>query len=68
VEQPTSVAHAARVESASPAVSFEHVTFAFDDHVVLRDVSFTIPRGGMSIVLGASGSGKSQGACCVISG
>jgi phospholipid/cholesterol/gamma-HCH transport system ATP-binding protein len=59
VEQPTSVAHAARVESASPAVSFEHVTFAFDDHVVLRDVSFTIPRGGMSIVLGASGSGKS---------
>lgn len=43
----------------SPAVAFEHVTFAFDDHVVLRDISFAIPRGGMSILLGASWSGKS---------
>ena len=46
-------------ERAAPAVVFEHVTFGFDDHVVLRDISFTIPRGGMSILLGASGSGKS---------
>ena len=45
--------------TTSPAVAFEHVTFAFDDHVVLRDISFAIPRGGMSILLGASGSGKS---------
>ena len=42
-----------------PAVVFDHVSFAFDDHPVLRDISFTIPRGGMRIVLGASGSGKS---------
>jgi phospholipid/cholesterol/gamma-HCH transport system ATP-binding protein len=35
------------------------VSFAFDDLVVLRDISFTIPRGGMTILLGASGSGKS---------
>jgi phospholipid/cholesterol/gamma-HCH transport system ATP-binding protein len=46
-------------ERASPALAFERVTFAFDDHVVLRDVSFRIPRGSMSILLGASGSGKS---------
>jgi phospholipid/cholesterol/gamma-HCH transport system ATP-binding protein len=45
--------------AASPAVQFEHVSFAFDDHAVLRDVSFTVPRGTMRIVLGASGSGKS---------
>jgi phospholipid/cholesterol/gamma-HCH transport system ATP-binding protein len=45
---------------ASPsAVVFDHVSFAFDEHVVLRDVSFTLPRGGMKILLGASGSGKS---------
>ena len=39
----------------SPAVVFDHVTFAFDEHVVLSDVSFTIPRGSMTILLGASG-------------
>jgi len=43
----------------SPAVAFEHVSFAFDEHVVLRDVSFTVPRGAMRILLGASGAGKS---------
>lgn len=32
---------------------------AFDDHQVLRDVSFTIPKGSMRILLGASGTGKS---------
>jgi phospholipid/cholesterol/gamma-HCH transport system ATP-binding protein len=42
-----------------PAVAFDRVSFAFDDHVVLRDVSFTIPRGGMKIMFGASGAGKS---------
>lgn len=43
----------------SPAVAFEHVSFAFDDHVVLRDVSFVVPTGSMRIMLGASGAGKS---------
>lgn len=42
-----------------PAVTFEHVSFAYDDHVVLRDVSFTVPLGSMRILLGASGAGKS---------
>jgi phospholipid/cholesterol/gamma-HCH transport system ATP-binding protein len=45
--------------TASPAVVFENVSFAFDDHIVLRDVSFTVPQGSMRILLGASGSGKS---------
>jgi phospholipid/cholesterol/gamma-HCH transport system ATP-binding protein len=43
----------------TPAVLFEHVSLAFDDHEVLRDVSFTIPKGSMRILLGASGTGKS---------
>jgi phospholipid/cholesterol/gamma-HCH transport system ATP-binding protein len=46
-------------DTTSPAVGFDHVTFAFDEHVVLNDVSFTIPRGSMRILLGASGAGKS---------
>ena len=42
-----------------PAVVVEHVSFAFDDYVVLRDVSFTVPKGSMTMLLGASGAGKS---------
>jgi phospholipid/cholesterol/gamma-HCH transport system ATP-binding protein len=44
---------------ASPAVVFDHVSFAFDEHVVLRDISFSVPKGAMRILLGASGAGKS---------
>ena len=32
---------------------------AFDDHVVLKDLSFTVPKGDMRILFGASGAGKS---------
>jgi phospholipid/cholesterol/gamma-HCH transport system ATP-binding protein len=45
--------------SSSPAVVFDKVSFAFDDHVILHEVSFSVPRGSMSILLGASGAGKS---------
>jgi len=41
------------------AVAFENVSLAFDENVVLRDLSFTVPKGSMRILLGASGAGKS---------
>ena len=41
------------------AVVFGHVSFAFDDQVVLQDLSFVVPKGSMTILLGPSGSGKS---------
>ena len=47
------------MRSRAPVVSFENVSLAFDDNVVLRDLSFTVPAGRMKILLGASGSGKS---------
>jgi len=43
----------------SPIVVVDHVSFAFDDHVVLRDISFSVPKGNLRFLLGASGSGKS---------
>jgi phospholipid/cholesterol/gamma-HCH transport system ATP-binding protein len=42
-----------------PVVVFKHVSLAFDDTVVLRDVSFTLEKGHTKIILGASGAGKS---------
>jgi phospholipid/cholesterol/gamma-HCH transport system ATP-binding protein len=45
--------------AALSAVVFDKVSFAFDDHVVLRDISFSVPTGSMKVLLGASGSGKS---------
>ena len=55
-EQPAIAPGVDRDLDATPAVTFEHVSFAYDDHVVLRDVSFTVPRGSMRILLGASGA------------
>ena len=42
-----------------PAVVFDKVSLAFDENVVLRDVSFSLLPGHTKIILGASGSGKS---------
>jgi len=44
---------------AVPVVSFDEVSLAFDDLVVLDRVTFTLETGKMKIVLGASGAGKS---------
>jgi phospholipid/cholesterol/gamma-HCH transport system ATP-binding protein len=42
-----------------PMIVFDHVQLAFDENVVLKDVSFTLLSGRTKIILGASGSGKS---------
>jgi len=46
-------------EAGAPVVVFDKVQLAFDDKVVLRDLSFTLLKGHTKIILGASGSGKS---------
>jgi phospholipid/cholesterol/gamma-HCH transport system ATP-binding protein len=43
----------------APVVVFEHVSLAFDDKVILKDVSFELCAGHTKIILGASGAGKS---------
>jgi phospholipid/cholesterol/gamma-HCH transport system ATP-binding protein len=46
-------------QQAAPIVVFDNVTLAFDDLVVLKDVSFTLMTGHTKIIMGASGAGKS---------
>jgi phospholipid/cholesterol/gamma-HCH transport system ATP-binding protein len=46
-------------EVGAPVVVFDQVQLAFDDKVVLRNISFTLISGHTKIILGASGSGKS---------
>ncbi len=43
----------------APALVLDRVSLAFDDNVILRDVSFSVGVGKMKVLLGASGSGKS---------
>jgi phospholipid/cholesterol/gamma-HCH transport system ATP-binding protein len=40
-------------------IVFDRVSLAFDDNVVLREISFCLQAGHMKVLLGASGSGKS---------
>ena len=46
-------------EPGAPVVMFDQVELAFDEKVVLRNISFTLISGHTKIILGASGSGKS---------
>jgi len=42
-----------------PIVVFDDVSLAFDEKVILRNISFTLKTGHTKIFLGASGAGKS---------
>lgn len=46
-------------DQTTAAVVFENVSLAFDDKVILKEISFELLPGHMKIVLGASGAGKS---------
>ncbi len=50
---------AASSAPSGPVVSIQNVTMRFGMHTVLKDVSFDVPRGEISAVLGPSGTGKS---------
>ena len=58
-----SIPRSAELEEAlgpgSPIVVLDKVSLAFDEKVILRDISFTLLKGHTKIILGASGSGKS---------
>jgi len=47
-----------RQPSLNKGCRFEHVTFAHTDIPVVKDASFTIPTGGITVLQGPSGAGK----------
>jgi ATP-binding cassette subfamily B protein len=47
------------VAQISGRIEFRHLTFAYGDEVVLRDVSAVLPAGTTTAIVGATGSGKS---------
>ncbi len=44
--------------TSSPLIEFRHVRFGYGERVILDDVSFTVPRGKVTALMGASGGGK----------
>jgi len=56
---PTLSAREALDAIGAPVVVFDRVSLAFDEKVILQNVSFTLIKGHTKIFLGASGAGKS---------
>ena len=54
-EQPSKVSEG----PPSPILVFENVSLAFDEKVVLEDISFRLERGETKAIFGVAGSGKS---------
>jgi ATP-binding cassette subfamily B protein len=47
------------IGSVEGEVEFRSLTFSFGDTAVLRGISFTVPKGTTTAIVGATGSGKS---------
>ncbi len=45
--------------SDTPAIEVRHLTMQYGDHVIMKDLNFTIKRGEVFVIMGGSGSGKS---------
>jgi phospholipid/cholesterol/gamma-HCH transport system ATP-binding protein len=43
----------------APHIRVEHLTMAYGTFVIMRDLTFTVRRGAVFIIMGGSGSGKS---------
>ena len=48
-----------------PIIEIKHLSKAFGDHVVLKDINFKVNKGDVTCIIGASGSGKSTMLRCI---
>lgn len=46
-------------EDSSAAIRVDHLTLAYGDTVIQRDLTFEVPQGAIFIIMGGSGCGKS---------
>ncbi len=51
--------HIATSQASVPEISFDHVSFAYQDKDVLHDINFSIKKNTMTALVGPSGGGKS---------
>jgi phospholipid/cholesterol/gamma-HCH transport system ATP-binding protein len=58
-ERPDRSSPQAPVDELEPAVSIRGLTKSFGPKTVLEDITFDIPKGHVSVILGPSGTGKS---------
>ncbi len=57
--QQTQTAEESLEEPGAPVVMFDKVSLAFDEKVILREISFKLIAGHTKVFLGSSGAGKS---------
>lgn len=56
---PDAPPHAAAPPHALPAIEVHDLTMRYGSHVVMRDLTFSVARGEIFVLMGGSGSGKS---------
>ena len=42
-----------------PVIKIDNIDFGFDSRLIFKDISLTIPRGKVTVIMGPSGCGKS---------
>ena len=47
------------IERKVPLLEFDHVTFGYDEHIVLKDMTFRVEEGEQVTLSGRTGAGKS---------
>lgn len=57
-KQPQPITSLAELDFEKPAIAFENVTFAYDEKVILNNVSFSINMGDSIAFVGRTGAGK----------
>jgi ATP-binding cassette, subfamily B, bacterial MsbA len=56
--QPPRPRSGVKLPDVVPSIEFEHVKFRYDEAPVLEDVSFKVPAGSVTALVGRSGGGK----------